>query len=77
VGLQASIENVEQAINPGLYYGFLMRDPFRPRELSCGKHANSGIVLEYFVISGTLEMVGTSTNSAGGTVTSKLHVKIG
>ncbi|MFF1613245.1 hypothetical protein ACFVYA_36230 [Amycolatopsis sp. NPDC058278] len=75
-GLRVSIRSVETAINPGLYYGFVMGPEFRPDRLSCGKHANSGQVREYFVGAGTLEVTGQSTNHAGETVTAKVQLRI-
>ncbi|CRK59279.1 hypothetical protein [Alloactinosynnema sp. L-07] len=75
-GLRTSIPIVESTINPGLYYGFVIGREFRPDRLSCGRHANSGQMREYFVVAGTLEVGGRSTNHAGETVNATVQLRI-
>ncbi len=76
--LDVSLPREELEINPGLYYGFVLRGEFVPERLSCGTFTFSGPgrPLEYFVTKGTLHVHGESTNHAGGIVSASLDLVI-
>jgi hypothetical protein len=69
VGGQVALERVDSQINPGLYYGFVMRPPLIGRQLSCGQHevGNDHTVLNFRVVSGTIRIQGAETTPAGDT----------
>ncbi|HJQ01840.1 MAG TPA: hypothetical protein VJ851_09580 [Jatrophihabitans sp.] len=68
-GGHVELPRVAAQINPGLYYGFVVRPPLIARQLSCGQHEVDAdhTVLNFHLVSGTVRFQGADTTPAGDT----------